>query len=195
MSNDRGILKEWFPLLVYEEQIEIVRQKLEECGYQYALCMHDKDTNEDGTLKKVHWHIVVLCGRREFQYTLAKRLGIDRRFVQRPLATEPNGAVRYLTHLDNPEKAQYDRESIESNITPADLERLHQKVEKKSKDEETEDLIEDIEKLAKKTMSYKQFLRAHPAFIYQANSLLKLVSIATDIQWEAVLDTQTGEMI
>ena len=182
-------------MLIYEEQIEVVRQNLDGCGYQYALCKHDKDTNEDGTLKKVHWHVVVLCGTREFQFTLANRLGIDRRFVQRPLASEPNGAVRYLTHLDNPEKAQYARESIESNIGPAELERLHQRVEKKSKDEETEDLIEDIEKLAKRTLSYKQFLRAHPAFIYQANSLLKLVQIAQDVQWTSVIDNETGELM
>ena len=194
MAN-RGTLSKWFPMLIYEEQYESVKSALESIGYKYAMCKHDKDINEDGTSKKLHWHVVVICGKREWQTTLAKRLGVGDRFVQHPLASEPNGAVRYLTHMDNPEKAQYDRESIESNISPAELERLHQKVEKKSKDEEIEDLIEDIEKLANKTMTYKQFLRAHPAFIYQANSLLKLVQIAVDIQWNCILDKETGEFI
>lgn len=194
MAN-RGTLSKWFPMLIYEEQYENVKNVLKSIGYKYAMCKHDKDITENGEYKKVHWHVVVMSDKREWQASFAKRIGIDERFVQHPLATEPNGAVRYLTHMDNPEKAQYDRAMIESNIAPAELERLHQKVWKKSKDEETEELIEDIEKLALKTMSYKQFLRAHPAFIYQANSLLKLVQIATDIQWNSVVDVETGEMI
>lgn len=195
MASERGVRNTWFPMLVYEEQIEAVRQNLALFGYKYAICKHDKDLNERGEVKKVHWHVVVICGKIEYQFTLANRLGVERRFVERPLSTEPNGAIRYLTHIDNPEKAQYDRESIETNIEAAELERLHQKAEKRSKDEENEELLNDIERLATKSISYKDFFRAHPAFIYQANSLLKLVQIASDVQWTSTIDKETGEII
>ena len=137
--------------------------------------------------------MVVIFEKREWQIPFAKRIGIDVRFVQYPLASEPNGAIRYLSHLDDPDKAQYNVEDIETNISNTELERLHQKVAKKSKEDDSEQLLNDIEALAKKTMSYKEFLRAHPAFIYQANSLLKLVSLASDIQWNASVDKNTGE--
>ena len=192
---DRGTLSKWFPMLVYEEQIETVKQNLVLFGYKYAICKHDKDQNENGEVKKVHWHIVIICERREWQSALAKRLGIEARFIQHPLSSEPNGAIRYLTHIDNPEKAQYDCESIETNIDAAELERLHQKAEKKSKDEENEALLDDIERLATKSISYKDFFRAHPAFIYQANSLLKLVQIASDVQWTSTIDKETGAIL
>ena len=195
MASERGVRSTWFPMLVYEEQIEAVRQNLALFGYKYAICKHDKDLNENGEVKKVHWHVVVVSGKREFQFTLADRLGVERRFVERPLSTEPNGAIRYLTHIDNPEKAHYYRESIETNIEAAELERLHQKAEKRSKDEENESLLDDIEKLAQKGMSYKAFFRAHPSFIYQANSLLKLVQIASDFQWTSTIDKETGEIL
>lgn len=192
---ERGSRSSWFPMLIYEEQYFQVKTALETIGYKYAMAKHDKDLNDQGELKKVHWHVVIICERREFQNTLAKRLGLDARFVQHPLASEPNGAIRYLTHLDNPEKAQYKREDIETNIGAAELERLHIKAEKKSKDEENESLLDDIEMLAKKKISYKDFFRAHPAFIYQANSLLKLVAIASDVQWNNIVDMTTGEII
>lgn len=195
MASERGVRSTWFPLLVYEEHIDVVRQNLALFGYKYAICKHDKDLNEKSEVKKVHWHVVVVCGKKEYQFTLANRLGVERRFVERPLSTEPNGAIRYLTHMDDPDKAQYERDSIETNIEAVELERLHQKVEKRSKDEETDFLLDDIERLATREISYKAFLRAHPAFIYQANSLIKLVQIASCVQWTSTIDKETGEIL
>ena len=164
-------------------------------GYKYAMCKHDRDLDEKGEVKKAHWHVVVISEKREWQTAFSKRLGLENRFVQHPLSTEPNGAVRYLTHMDDPDKAQYTREEIETNIAAAELDKLHQKAEKKSKEEESETLLEDIERLATRSISYKDFFRAHPAFIYQANSLLKLVQIASDVQWNCTIDRETGELL
>ena len=191
---NRGSLSKWFPMLIYEEQYEAVKISLDDIGYKYAMIKHDKDFDENGELKKVHWHVVVICEKREWQFSFARRIGIDVRFVQHPLASEPNGAIRYLTHIDNPEKAQYAREEIVTNISCVELEKLHLKAEKKSKDEENEDLLDDIECLARKTISYREFFRKHPSFIYQANSLLKLVLLAGDVQWDCTIDEKTGEI-
>ena len=192
---DRGTLSKWFPMLIYEEQYETVKAALDTCGYRYAMCKHDKDLNELGEPKKVHWHVVVVSEKREWQTAFAKRIGVERRFVQHPLSTYPNGAMRYLTHMDDPEKAQYLRVDLQTNMPPAMLDKLHEKIVEKSKDEENECLLDDIEKLAQKSISYKDFLRLHPAFIYQANSLLKLVQIASDVQWNNTVDKETGEIL
>jgi hypothetical protein len=69
--------------------------------------LHDKDIDEDGSLKKPHYHVVLMfdgpttqkraneiiepfCGTKSAEYVKSLR-----------------GYVRYLIHLDNPEKAQY----------------------------------------------------------------------------------------
>lgn len=192
---ERGVLSKWFPVLVYEEQYESTKAALKQLGYKYAMICHDKDLNENGEIKKAHWHIVVMCEKREWQASFAKRLGLEMRFVQHPLASEPNGALRYLTHIDNPEKVQYQCENIETNIAATEFEKLFEKIVKRSKDEENECLLDDIEALAQKSISYKDFFRAHPAFIYQANSLLKLVQIASDVQWNNTIDKETGEIM
>ena len=73
--------------------------------------LHDKDVNADGSLKKPHWHIVLM-------YSGVKRLEQVQPLADELHAPAPKmlnnlrGAVRYLTHRDNPEKAQYDRSQI-----------------------------------------------------------------------------------
>lgn len=100
-----------------------------------------------------------------------------------------------MLHLDNPEKAQYKREDIETTLEDTDLEKLFEKIESGSNAvPDTDKVIEDIEKLARRQMGYKAFLRAHPAFIYQAQSLHKLVGMATSCDWE-IINTETGEVV
>ena len=126
--------------MFYEEHVEGVRAGLAAFGYRYAMIKHDKDSNEDGTAKKAHYHLVVMSDKREFQYTIAKRLGLDNRFVQAPLATKPNGAVRYLLHLDNPEKPEYMRVDLETNLAPAELEEVLEKVTEQSEKDKNQEL-------------------------------------------------------
>ena len=74
--------------------------------------LHDKDIDGDGELKKPHYHVVLMfdgpttqkhaneiiepfCGTKSAEYIKSLR-----------------GYVRYLVHLDNPEKAQYDPTEI-----------------------------------------------------------------------------------
>ncbi|MBQ9099697.1 MAG: hypothetical protein IJY50_09760 [Clostridia bacterium] len=191
---ERGARAKWFPSMFYEEHVESVRAGLKAFGYRYAMIKHDQDINEDGTAKKVHFHLVVMSDKREFQYTIAKRLGLDNRFVQAPLATKPNGAVRYLLHLDNPEKPEYKQVDLDTNLAPAELEEVLQKVTEQTEEDKNETLLEDIESLALNQIGYKAFLRTHPSFIYQANSLLKLVALAQSPMWNTC-DTETGEIL
>lgn len=73
--------------------------------------LHDKDVNPDGTFKKAHYHIIVTYkGLKSFNQIdeLAREL-------QAPIPqqiTNLSGAVRYSTHMDNPEKYQYNSKNI-----------------------------------------------------------------------------------
>lgn len=82
--------------------------------------LHDRDTDADGVLKKAHYHVVFMydgpitkkradliaapyCGTKSAEYVKSLR-----------------GYVRYLAHLDDPGKAQYDPAEIVA-LNGADL--------------------------------------------------------------------------
>lgn len=75
--------------------------------------LHDKDTNPDGELKKAHYHVMLIFdGVKTTEQAQAIRdavggVGWERIASQR-------GYIRYLCHLDNPEKHQYSKQDVKS---------------------------------------------------------------------------------
>lgn len=201
MAADRGAKSSWFPVMVYEECYQEVMQNIDEYGYQYIACKHDNDKTADGSPKNPHWHFVILLGEREgYQFTIAKQLGLANRFVQRPQCQEPNGAVRYLLHLDNPDKAQYSREEITTNVEQNRLQAYFNKIEKATKADEVESVLNDVRRYAKGRIGLREMLRWHPAFIYQVKSLFALAEVAvSDCDWYGgkgdPVDKKTGEFL
>lgn len=68
--------------------------------------LHNKDTNPDGTIKKAHWHIMLSADGpitekqvneiiKSLNCTIPQKVGSG------------VGMVRYMCHMDNPEKYQY----------------------------------------------------------------------------------------
>lgn len=74
--------------------------------------LHDKDKNPDGSLKKPHWHILIIWdGPTTFKN--AKKVFDAINAVIEPIAVQSVvGLARYFLHLDNPEKHQYAREDL-----------------------------------------------------------------------------------
>lgn len=85
---------------------------LEETRIQFAVSpLHDKDFNPDGEVKKSHWH-VILCWDGPVTETAAKKL-MSKINAPQPIKLESvRGAYRYFTHMDNPDKFQYDDKEI-----------------------------------------------------------------------------------
>ncbi|MCX4270580.1 MAG: replication protein [Lachnospiraceae bacterium] len=73
--------------------------------------LHDKDLNADGEAKKAHWHILVMFeGNKSFEQIKELTEQIHATIPQKCASVK--GLVRYMAHLDNPEKVQYDRGAI-----------------------------------------------------------------------------------
>lgn len=73
--------------------------------------LHDKDINPDGELKKAHWHIVLFFdGKKSFEQIKEITDALNAPIPQK--TANAKGLVRYLIHMDNPEKYQYKREEI-----------------------------------------------------------------------------------
>lgn len=88
-------------------------EQLKMSGIQGAVSpLHDQDKNADGEPKKAHYHIILVYGNPT-TYSNVKSL-TDRlnQPIPQPLE-QVRGYYRYLTHEDNPEKAQYDPGDIQ----------------------------------------------------------------------------------
>lgn len=84
-------------------------ERLEGLPFGYAYCLHDKDVDDDGVLKKAHIHFFFqgLPTKRQKEYIhacLGVHYGQDCRSA--------SAAYDYLTHENNPDKYHYDKESI-----------------------------------------------------------------------------------
>lgn len=92
------------------------KELLQQTGLQCAISpLHDKDELEDGSgrTKKPHWHVIA-CYSGPTSFNVVKKL-TDQLNSPIPQALEQiRGYYRYLTHKDNPEKAQYDELNIQT---------------------------------------------------------------------------------
>ena len=104
----------WTLLLYQDSAPENWKDKLKELHVPFiASPLHDKDLKPDGTTKKPHYHIIVrFRSKKSFKQIkegVCDPLGGPH---PQPVFDFPT-MVRYLAHLDDPEKAQYNIEDIE----------------------------------------------------------------------------------
>ena len=97
-----------YPESLPQDWLEI----LQSTGAPLAISpLHDADLNADESEKKPHYHIIICYGG-------PTSFNVVRKITERvngtiPIALEQvRGYYRYLTHEDNPEKAQYDKSDI-----------------------------------------------------------------------------------
>lgn len=72
---------------------------------------HDKDVNPDKTPKKPHWHVLFMFDGVKSKEQI-KEICDSLRSVGQENVASTRGYARYLCHLDNPEKAQYDPNEV-----------------------------------------------------------------------------------
>lgn len=105
--------REWWCVVYPESAPSNWRELVQETFLEAFISpLHDKDLNADGTPKKAHYH-VVLAWPGPTTFSNAK--GIIEQFkgvIQPKKIGTLRGVCRYLCHLDNPEKAQYDPNDV-----------------------------------------------------------------------------------
>ena len=108
MSEKKTTKKRNWAFILYPESAPLDwREQLQQSGLQCAVSpLHDKDKDATGEDKKPHWHIIC-CYSGPTSFNVVKTL-TDSLNAPIPQALEQiRGYYRYLTHKDNPEKAQY----------------------------------------------------------------------------------------
>ena len=73
--------------------------------------LHDKDKNATGELKKPHWHIMLMFNGVK-TYDQVKEITDQINSPRPERCHNAKAMVRYMAHLDNPDKAQYKIEDI-----------------------------------------------------------------------------------
>ena len=110
-----GRTRNWTFIVYPESAPTDWREKLDETHAPFCISpLHDKDVNPDGTPKKPHWHVVMLFeGMKTYEQVEEIAKSTNGTIPQR--VESGRGMVRYLAHMDNPEKAQYDKSLIEAH--------------------------------------------------------------------------------
>lgn len=107
-----GRARAWAMIVYPESAPENWKEQLDNEHITWACVLHDKDANPDGTKKKAHYHVLLLFeGKKSYEQIKEISDSLHAPVPQR--VTSVRGMVRYMIHMDNPEKYQYDRAAIE----------------------------------------------------------------------------------
>lgn len=113
-KNGKNVKARNWACVVYPESLpDNWLEILQLSGLKIAISpLHDKDLNADDEEKKAHYHIIFCWDSGSTTYNNA--LNFSKQLngtIPIPLQ-QIRGYYRYFTHLDNPEKYQYDEKDI-----------------------------------------------------------------------------------
>ena len=74
---------------------------------------HDKDQNDQGELVEAHTHILLIYSTPRKISTIANAFGLETNFIE--VVRNKVAMLRYLTHLDQPNKVAYDPKEVKTN--------------------------------------------------------------------------------
>lgn len=114
-SYGKGRTRSWTFILYPESAPENWRDILDQEHIQWIESpLHDRDLNADGTPKKHHWHILLMFESVK-DYEQVKQIIEPLNSTIPQKCNGARGLVRYMAHLDNPEKVQYNVSDIISH--------------------------------------------------------------------------------
>lgn len=104
--------RNWTFVLYPESAPEDWRSRIDDLHIQWVESpIHDKDINPNGEPKKPHWHILLLFdGKKSYEQICMITQMVNGTIPQK--CANVKGLVRYMIHLDNPEKYQYEFSDI-----------------------------------------------------------------------------------
>lgn len=147
-------------------------QMLIDLGFRIAISpVHDSDLNANGTKKKKHRHIIMTAGGSNWISVTQIRDFVKKNFKGRgvPLpqkCSSATGAIRYFTHIDNPEKAQYKQSDI---IVAGGFQDTVDKAFKRS-DSEQMQLVKDVITIIRDNEEISDFFQVVDVALDKANN-------------------------
>lgn len=114
-SNKETRTRNWTIVVYPESAPSDWRERLDELHIEWVESpLHDIDCNADGEVKKPHWHVLLMFGGvKSYDQVLELTKDFNAPIPQR--CHNAKAMVRYMAHLDNPEKAQYSISDIKAH--------------------------------------------------------------------------------
>lgn len=103
-----GIRSRKYIAVLYPQEDETHKEALKRIQQGYCLYManyHDMDIDSEGNKEKTHLQLVLSFENARYLTAVANALGIQPYYLE--VCDNYYGSLRYLIHLDNPEKYQY----------------------------------------------------------------------------------------
>lgn len=111
--NKRYYCVELILYLDNESHLLLLKDLIEK--YHYAYILHDKDKNDDGTLKKPHYHLLLFFKNARWGSSILNDIDIDNPNLIE-FRENKASAIQYLVHSNNLDKFQYDYTDIITDI-------------------------------------------------------------------------------
>ena len=144
----------WFTAVSHDAVCrDIIKKNCQEFATWYWID-HQPDKETEEADKHFHTHVVVMANGTRSIWQVAQTLDIPPNFVQ--VVRQKRSMLRYLIHLDNPEKIQYKPEDIHTN-KPSSLSVQFTD----NQDDDVRRLFRDLDKLAMGRINRSQFVDLH----------------------------------
>ncbi len=114
-GNKKTRTRNWTIVVYPESAPENWRDILDDMHLEWVESpLHDKDINSNNEVKKAHWHILLLfAGNKTYEQVKEISDMLNAPIPERCHAAK--AMVRYMAHLDNPDKAQYSVSDIKAH--------------------------------------------------------------------------------
>ena len=134
MKNERS---KYWTLILYEDSENLkfndYIEKIKFLSDNYCYILHNKDYNENGEIKKNHYHIVMSFNNYKWLNSLSSELNIPSNYFEKVRNLEH--ILMYLIHFNDKDKYQYDFTEIIGTKTFKD--KLYRSLHCYNKDEES----------------------------------------------------------
>lgn len=144
-----------FNLVLYpeDEKHAFALEKIKQ-SYDYACILHDMDIDENGVIKKLHYHIVITFKNAKWNTALAKELEITENYIQE--ARSVKRSLLYLIHYYDEDKYQYKLDQVTGPLKNR-LE-IYMSSDSKTESEKVLDMLDEIDTFESK-IDYCLFIK------------------------------------
>lgn len=112
MEKKSDRTRNWTFILYPESAPADWKNRIDDLHTKYVISpLHDKDLHEDGSVKKPHYHVVLIySGNKSYEQIKDITDSLGQPIPQR--VQNLRGQIRYLAHIDNADKVQYNIDDI-----------------------------------------------------------------------------------
>jgi len=121
---------------------DLILEKLR--AFEHVVILHDKDLDDEGKIKKPHYHAVLCMKNASWQSAISKEIGLSERFIQQIRNEE--ASLCYLTHKNEEKKHQYNVSEVSGSSRMLGRMKNFLEKETKGEGERCMELFEFIEK-------------------------------------------------